>query len=94
MPISRVEQDAPLGGGSAETFTSGFVEHEFEFTRADFERVRTLIHARAGIALSNAKYQLAYGRLARRLRILGITTFRDYLIAWRVVRSTSGKSSD
>lgn len=63
----------------ADPLAAPFGEREFEFTRADFERVRKLIYARAGIALSDAKYQLAYGRVARRLRVLGIPTFLDYL---------------
>ncbi len=52
---------------------------EFEFTAADFERVRKLIHARAGIALSPAKQDMVYSRLARRLRASGDRSFAQYL---------------
>lgn len=52
---------------------------EFEFTAADFERVRKLIHEHAGIALSAAKQDMVYSRLARRLRVCGDRTFADYL---------------
>jgi chemotaxis protein methyltransferase CheR len=52
---------------------------EFEFTSRDFERVRTLIHARAGIALADSKQEMVYSRLARRLRATGIRSFQDYL---------------
>ena len=52
---------------------------EFAFSAADFARVRELIHARAGIALADSKRQMVYGRLGRRLRALGIASFRDYL---------------
>lgn len=52
---------------------------EFPFSDADFERVRRLIHRYAGIALSPAKRELAYGRLARRLRALGLASFAEYL---------------
>ncbi len=52
---------------------------EFAFTRHDFERVRRLIHNIAGIALSDCKRDLVYGRLARRLRANGLRSFGAYL---------------
>ncbi|THF60971.1 CheR family methyltransferase [Pseudothauera rhizosphaerae] len=54
-------------------------DREFEFTQADFERVRKLIHQHAGIALSPAKQDMVYSRLARRLRACGDRTFAQYL---------------
>jgi chemotaxis protein methyltransferase CheR len=55
-------------------------DREFEFTLSDFERVRALIHAHAGIALAPAKQDMVYSRLARRLRALGLKRFEDYLV--------------
>ena len=52
---------------------------DFVFTNADFTRIRRLIQEHAGIALSDAKRQLAYGRLSRRLRDLGMNRFDVYL---------------
>jgi chemotaxis protein methyltransferase CheR len=52
---------------------------DFEFTSADFARIRDLIHRAAGISLSDHKRDMAYSRLARRLRARGIDTFRQYL---------------
>lgn len=52
---------------------------EFEFTDADFERVRKLIYAHAGITLSPIKRDMVYSRLARRLRATGKANFSDYL---------------
>ena len=52
---------------------------EYAFTRADFERVRKLIHARAGISLNESKQNMVYSRLSRRLRTLGIASFAAYL---------------
>ncbi|MHB0991643.1 MAG: CheR family methyltransferase [Burkholderiales bacterium] len=52
---------------------------EFIFTARDFARVRSMIHQRAGIALSEHKQDMVYGRLARRLRATGVTTFAVYL---------------
>lgn len=52
---------------------------EFEFQAADFERIRQLIHAHAGIVLSPSKQDMVYGRLARRLRDRGLNKFSDYV---------------
>ena len=52
---------------------------EFDFTRRDFERVRALIHGRAGISLADSKQEMVYSRLARRLRATGIKSFGRYL---------------
>ena len=52
---------------------------EFDFTRADFERVRALIYRRAGISLADSKQEMVYSRLARRLRATGIVSFGRYL---------------
>lgn len=62
---------------------------EFDFTRRDFERVRALIHQRAGISLADSKQEMVYSRLARRLRATGIqsfATYLDYLEAGRMDR--------
>ena len=52
---------------------------EFHFTEQDFEKVRKIIYDYAGIALSPTKHDMVYGRLARRLRALGLNTFQQYL---------------
>jgi chemotaxis protein methyltransferase CheR len=54
-------------------------EREFDFTTADFERIRQLICAHAGIALSPVKQDMVYSRLARRLRHHGDKSFAQYL---------------
>jgi chemotaxis protein methyltransferase CheR len=53
-------------------------EYEFELTDSEFKRLRELVHARTGIALSEAKRELLYGRLARRLRKLKLNSFAEY----------------
>jgi chemotaxis protein methyltransferase CheR len=53
-------------------------EYEFELTDSEFKRLRDLVHARTGIALSEAKRELLYGRLARRLRKLKLNSFAEY----------------
>ncbi len=52
---------------------------EFDFTDANFDRVRTLIYDHAGISLSPSKREMVYSRLGRRLRALGLSSFDDYL---------------
>ena len=45
----------------------------------DFDRVRKMIHARAGIALNETKRNMVYSRLAKRVRERDLTSFSDYL---------------
>lgn len=54
------------------------VEGEFVFTAEDFRHIAHVLHTHAGIALSEAKAALVYSRLAKRLRALGLSSFRDY----------------
>jgi chemotaxis protein methyltransferase CheR len=51
---------------------------EFAFSDEDFNSLRSLVHKHTGISLSDAKRELVYGRLSRRLRALGLESFRDY----------------
>ncbi|MBB2931908.1 chemotaxis protein methyltransferase CheR [Paraburkholderia silvatlantica] len=75
--LRHMRQDAgppgAQGGSGVES------NRDFDFTSADFERIRALIHRRAGISLSDHKRDMAYSRLARRLRTLGLDSFREYL---------------
>jgi chemotaxis protein methyltransferase CheR len=63
--------DAAPGG-------DGIVQGEFLFTEGDFQRIAAMLHADAGIALPETKAVLVYSRLAKRLRALGLRSFRDY----------------
>jgi chemotaxis protein methyltransferase CheR len=54
-------------------------QREFDYTPADFERVRQLIYKHAGISLSPLKQDMVYSRLARRLRVLNLDNFAHYL---------------
>jgi chemotaxis protein methyltransferase CheR len=51
---------------------------EFAFTWSDFRKIATLVHSEAGIVLSETKVNLVYSRLAKRLRAIGLKSFRDY----------------
>ncbi|KVE35131.1 CheR family methyltransferase [Burkholderia sp. TSV86] len=57
----------------------GDAARDFSFTSADFAKIRALIHRVAGISLSEHKRDMAYSRLARRLRARGLSRFCDYL---------------
>ncbi len=51
---------------------------EFEFAEHDFNELRALVRQETGISLSDSKRELVYGRISRRLRALGLSSFRDY----------------
>ena len=57
---------------------NGLVEGEFLFTEDDFKKIAQILHSHAGIALAEGKAALVYSRLAKRLRSLGLRSFREY----------------
>ena len=63
---------------AAATTAANVVEGEFTFTEADFKKIAAMVHGDAGIHLADAKATLVYSRLAKRLRALGLSSFRDY----------------
>ncbi|MFJ1257290.1 CheR family methyltransferase [Cupriavidus sp. CuC1] len=52
---------------------------DFLLTERDFEKIRAMIHRRAGISLGSHKREMVYSRLARRLRTLQLVDFSTYL---------------
>ena len=54
------------------------VEGEFLLTKEDFARLSGMLLADAGITMAASKATLLYSRLAKRLRALGLTEFRQY----------------
>jgi chemotaxis protein methyltransferase CheR len=64
--ISRKGQDASL------------VQGEFTMTEEDFRRIGAILYADSGISLPEGKVALVYSRLAKRLRGLGLRSFREY----------------
>ena len=67
------------------------IDHEFTFSRADFDRVRELIYKHAGISLHEGKHAMVYSRLSRRLRETGHKSFAAYLQA---LEASSGASAE
>jgi chemotaxis protein methyltransferase CheR len=57
---------------------ANMVDGEFAFTEADFRRISAMVHGDAGISLPESKATLVYSRLAKRLRALGLSSFKDY----------------
>jgi chemotaxis protein methyltransferase CheR len=51
---------------------------EFGFERSDFEFIASALYEDAGIHLPSTKANLVYSRLAKRLRALGLESFREY----------------
>ena len=51
----------------------------FEFSDSDFRRLQRMIFDFAGISLNSNKKPMAYSRLTKRLRQLGLDSFREYL---------------
>ncbi len=67
---------------------ASLVDGEFAFTNADFKAVAEVLYATSGIHLPDSKAALVYSRLAKRLRALGLRTFREYVA---LVQSDQGK---
>lgn len=63
---------------SATREAPALVPGEYLLTMADFRQIAAILHDDAGISLSEAKAALVYARLAKRLRALGLSSFRDY----------------
>lgn len=51
---------------------------EFEFTQRDFEYLKRISNQHTGIVVSDDKFDMFYARLSRRVRRLGLRTFREY----------------
>ena len=54
------------------------VTGEYALTRRDLSEIAAMIYSDAGIALNETKASLVYSRLSKRLRQIGLRTFRDY----------------
>ena len=59
---------------------SGSGTGEFQLSDAEFSRICELVREHTGIALSDAKRQMVYARLVRRLRALRLPNFGEYLL--------------
>lgn len=55
------------------------LDSEFRFSEQDFQAIARMLRAEAGINLPPAKSTLVYARLAKRLRALGMLSFKAYV---------------
>jgi chemotaxis protein methyltransferase CheR len=62
---------------------------EFRFTAQDLRKIAALVHGEAGIVITESKAGLVYSRLAKRLRMIGLRSFREYC---ELVESEDGAS--
>ncbi|WP_198243340.1 CheR family methyltransferase [methane-oxidizing endosymbiont of Gigantopelta aegis] len=53
-------------------------EREFEYSREDFNFLRSLSNNYSGIIANDDKFDMFYSRLAKRLRVLQFKTFKQY----------------
>lgn len=53
-------------------------KNEYEFTEADFQDIAKFAGVNFGLHLPDSKMPLVYSRVAKRLRILGVSSFRSY----------------
>ncbi len=54
------------------------LDREFVFTSADFKYLRTIVTDNTGIVVVDEKQDMFYSRLARRVRSLGLSSFKEY----------------
>ncbi len=64
------------------------MRREFPMSDADFHTIRKLVHEETGISLAETKRDMVYGRLAKRIRALGMTSFTAYV---RLLRDPEGE---
>jgi chemotaxis protein methyltransferase CheR len=64
-------------------------EGEFNFSAADFRTIAQILLSETGISLGENKVNLVYSRLAKRLRALGLKTFREYC---DLIQSANGET--
>jgi len=58
---------------------SAVKKREFDFTDKDFQELGRIIYDRTGIVISDAKKNMIYGRIVKRLRALKMDSFSDYV---------------
>ena len=58
--------------------SQSLVDGDLVLCAEDFRAIAAMLHADAGIFLPETKATLVYSRLAKRLRVLGLESFRDY----------------
>lgn len=68
----------PAGAATSKASGPMPVRTEIPFTPEDLSQIVAFVHAHSGIKVPEYKSAMVYSRLARRLRELGLESFRDY----------------
>jgi chemotaxis protein methyltransferase CheR len=66
---------------------------EFILTDSDFSTIAKILHSDSGILLAPSKSNLVYSRLAKRLRALGLASFKEYCSYIEGAQGTSERMS-
>jgi len=53
-------------------------KREFEYTQEDFNILRKISNSHSGIIVTDDKFDMFYSRLAKRIRMLGLASFKEY----------------
>lgn len=72
-PLEQAFDPSDVKGSDA------FVNREFPMSSRDFRKISAMSYKLSGIVLTDAKQEMVYSRLARRLRSLKVKRFEDYL---------------
>ena len=78
MTAGALEKDQAFDPTTVQGSDS-FMGREFPMTAADFRKISAMSYAMSGIVLSDAKQEMVYSRLARRVRSLKLKNFKEYL---------------
>jgi chemotaxis protein methyltransferase CheR len=71
---------------------ASLVDGEFALTGADFRALAEVMYEASGVHLPESKAALIYSRLAKRLRALGLKTFKEYVALVRDPEQTDERS--
>jgi chemotaxis protein methyltransferase CheR len=75
----KAQRAAAIDPAAVALATRDAAPREFAFSQAEFQTIARLLRAEAGIEMPPSKEPLVYSRLAKRLRALGIESFKRYI---------------
>jgi len=78
IPPFLVLTESRVGDEELKTIMAEQKNREFEFSDANFERIRQFVSEHTGIVLSNAKKDMVYGRLSKRIRKGRFSSFDEF----------------
>jgi chemotaxis protein methyltransferase CheR len=78
MPVAARPGGRGVTQNSVDAQRALFPEREFAFSAREFREIVATLRDESGIALTESKAPLVYSRLVKRLRTLGLASFKDY----------------